>query len=65
MQTILFSCKIWIWKEDDKNTEWINKMKKELKEFDEDPLVNIHLDSLRTTLKKILNWKTPGHVFTF
>ena len=25
------------------------------------PKANIRLDSLRATLKKITNWKTPGH----
>ena len=36
-------------------------MKKELKEFEEGSGVNIHQDSLRVMLKKMHDWKTPGH----
>ena len=36
-------------------------MKKELQELEEGPEANVHLNSLRATLKKIPNWKTPGH----
>ena len=28
---------------------------------EEDPKAEIHTDLLKMTLKKILNWKTPGH----
>ena len=38
------------------NGEWINNMKKQLQRFKK-----ILLDSLRATLKKVLNGKTPGH----
>ena len=35
-------------------------MTKELKELEEGPKANIHLELLRARLKKIPNWKTPG-----
>ena len=41
--------------------KWINSMKKELQSVKESPKTNIHINSLRATLKKISNWKTPGH----
>ena len=34
---------------------------RELKELEEASKVEIHSDLLKTTLKKILKWKTPGH----
>ena len=34
-------------------------MKKEL--LDESSEIDIYNGSLRATLKKVLNWKTPGH----
>ena len=44
-------------------------MEKELQNLKESPTVNIHIDSLRVTLKKIPNWKTQGlngiHGFRF
>ena len=36
-------------------------MAKELERLEEEPKAKIHMDSLRTTIKKIANWKTPGH----
>ena len=36
-------------------------MKKELQELKEGPKANIHLDSIRATLRKVPNWKTPSH----
>ena len=35
-------------------------MKKEFQRLEEGPEVDIHLDSQRSILKKIQNWKTPG-----
>ena len=35
-------------------------MAKELEGLKEGPKVKIHLNSLRTTLKKVPNWKMPG-----
>ena len=36
-------------------------MGKELEGLKEEPKVKIYINSLRTTLKKISNWRTPGH----
>ena len=36
-------------------------MTKELEWLEEGPKVEIHIDLLKITLKKISNWKTPGH----
>ena len=36
-------------------------MDKELQEVEEGLKVKIQIDSLRVTLKKVLNWKTPIH----
>ena len=41
--------------------EWINDMTGELEGLEEGPKVEIHSDLLKTTLKKISNWNTPGH----
>ena len=35
-------------------------MEKEVQKVEESPKVNIHIDSLRATLKKMPNWKTSG-----
>ena len=35
-------------------------MKKELQGIDVGIKADIHLESLRATLKKVPNWKTPG-----
>ena len=40
--------------------EWINNMTRELEGHEEGPRVEIHTDLLKTTLKKISNWKTQG-----
>ena len=36
-------------------------MEKESQGLKENPVVEIHMESLRATLKKVPNWKTPGH----
>ena len=36
-------------------------MKKELQGLEKGPEADIQQDSPRTTLKKVVNWKTPGH----
>ena len=41
--------------------EWINNITRELEGLKEGLLVEIHIDLLKTTLKRISNWKTPGH----
>ena len=56
-----FWIKIWRRNEHNRKVEWINSMEKELKEFEEGPEAKIHVKSIRTTLKKVPNWKTPGH----
>ena len=43
------------------NAEWINNITKELEGDEEGPKTEIHIDFLKTTLKRISNWKTPGH----
>ena len=41
--------------------EWIKNIARELEGFEEGPKAEIHIDLLKTTLKRIPNWKTPGH----
>ena len=36
-------------------------MTRELEGLEEGPKVEIHIELLKKTLKKISNWKTPGH----
>ena len=38
-----------------------NNMKKEFEKLEEDLEVNKHMDSLKATVKKMLNWKMPGY----
>ena len=42
-------------------TEWIDNITRELEGFEESSKAEIHTDLLKTTLKKISNWKTPGN----
>ena len=53
--------KIWQPKENNGESEWLNNITKELEGFEEGPKAEIQLDLLKTTLRKISNWKTPGH----
>ena len=39
----------------------MNNMTRELEGLEEGPKAEIHTDLLKTILKKISNWKTPGH----
>ena len=41
--------------------EWINHNTRELEELKEGPKAETHTDLLKTTLKKVSNWKTPGN----
>ena len=41
-----------------RKVEWLINMKMDYKE--KEPEAEIHLESLRGTLKKIVNWKAPG-----
>ena len=47
-------------KNHNEKAEWINNITRELG-LEEGPKAEIHTDLLKTTLKKISNWKTPGH----
>ena len=55
-----FLSKIWEQKEHNRNTKWINNMKKEWQGLEEGPEADIHMDLLRGILKKVQNWKIPG-----
>ena len=48
-------------KKHNEKAEWINNTTRELEGLEEGPKVEIHTDLFKTTLKKISNWKTPGH----
>ena len=41
--------------------EWINCMTREVEGLEEGLTAEIHIELLKKTLKKISNWKTPGH----
>ena len=43
------------------NAEWINNTTRELEGLEEVPKMEIHIDLLKTTLKRISNWTVPGH----
>ena len=60
-ETERFWTKIWQPKKHNENAEWINNMTKELEGLEEPPKMEIHIDLLKATLKRISNWKTPGH----
>ena len=47
-----FWSKTWEWKDHNKKAEWMNSMETELWTLEEGPLVNIHSDALKWTLKK-------------
>ena len=53
--------KIWQPKQHNEKAEWINHITRELEQLEEGPKAEIYTDLLRTTLKKVSNWKTPGH----
>ena len=48
-------------KKHNEKAEWINHITRKLEELEEGPKAEIHTDLLKTTLKKVSNWKTPGH----
>ena len=52
--------KIWERKDHNKKAEWISNTETELRMLEECPQVNLHLDGLKATFKKIANWKTSG-----
>ncbi len=48
-------------KKHNEKAEWIINMTRELEGLEEGPKAEIHIELLKKTLKKISNWKTPGH----
>ena len=60
-ETERFWTKILQLKKHNENAEWINNITRELEGLKEGPEMEIHVDLLRTTLKRISNWKAPGH----
>ena len=46
-------------KKRDEKAEWINYITRELEGLEEGPKAEIHIKLLKTTLKRIPNWKTP------
>ena len=60
-ETERFWIKIWQPKKHNEKAEWINNITRELEGFEEGPEMKMHVDLLRTTLKRISNWKAPGH----
>ena len=60
-ETERFWTKIWQPKKHNEKAEWINDMTRELEGLEEGPKTEIHIELLKKTLKKISNWKTPGH----
>ena len=62
-ETERFWTKIWQQQKKTHNekAEWINNMTRDLEGLEEDLKAEIHIDLLKTTLKKISNWKTPSH----
>ena len=50
-----------ITKKHSENAEWINNITRELEGLEEGPITEIHIDLLKTILKRISNWRTPGH----
>ena len=60
-ETERFWTKIWQPKQHNEKAEWISHITKELEQLKEGPKAEIHTDLLKTTLKKVSNWKTPGH----
>ena len=60
-ETERFWTKIWQPKQHNEKVEWIKHITKELEQLEEGPKAEIHADLLRTALKKVSNWETPGH----
>ena len=60
-ETERFWTKIWQPKQHNGKAEWINHITRKLEQLEEGPKAEIYTDLLKTTLKKVSNWKTPGH----
>ena len=41
--------------------EWINNITRELEGVEDGPKAEIYINLLKTTLKRMPNWKMPGH----
>ena len=52
---------MWEPKKHNENAEWINYITRKLDGLEEGPKMEIHVDLLKTTLKRISNWKVSGH----
>ena len=48
-------------KKHNEKAERINNITREIEGLERGPKVEIHIDLLKTTLKRISNWKTPGY----
>ena len=48
-------------KKHNEHAEWISNITRKLEGLEEGPKTEIHIDLLKTTLKRISNWETPGH----
>ena len=48
-------------KKHNENADWINNITKELEGLEESSKMETHIDLLKTTLKRISNWKTSGY----
>ena len=59
-ETERFWTKIWQQKHNE-NAEWINNITRKLEGLEEGRKTEIHIDLLKTTRKRISNWKTSGH----
>ena len=60
-ETERFWAKIWEPKKHNENAEWINNITRESDGLEEGLKIEIHVDLLKTILKRISNWKAPGH----
>ena len=60
-KTKQFWSKLWKRKEHKRKAKYISNIRKELEGPEEAPMVRINLNSLRTTLKKVSNWKMLGY----
>ena len=60
-ETEQFWTKTWQPPKNDERAEWINNITRELEGLEEGPKAEIQIDLLKTTQKRIPNWKTPVH----
>ena len=60
-ETKRFWTKIWQPKKHNENAEGINNITRELDGLEEGPEMEIHVNLLKTTIKRISNWKAPDH----